>query len=107
MSALTGSQPYAGTVYLLHLERPLGGARNQHGKPSAGHYLGWTRSHSPARRVGLHAKGQSGSKFMAQAKREGIGFVLARTWADVDRNFERRLKLRKASGRMCPLCRAA
>jgi hypothetical protein len=98
------TQPYAGTVYLLHLDRPLQGCVNQHGKPVAGHYLGWTARKSPARRVGLHARGQSGSKYMAQARREGIGFRLARVWQDVDRNFERKLKLRKASGRLCPLC---
>ena len=97
---------YAGTVYLLHLAQPLAGAVNQHGRPKAGHYLGWTASKSPSRRLRLHANGRSGSKFMAQARREGIGFELARTWADVDRNFERRLKMRKASGRMCPLCTA-
>jgi hypothetical protein len=103
----TPSQPYAGTVYLLHLDAPLKGARNQHGRPTAGHYIGWTCSLSPARRIGSHARGTSGSKFMAEARREGIGFVLARLWTDVDRHFERKLKLRKASSRMCPVCRGA
>ena len=107
MPASAPSQPYAGTVYLLHLDRPLNGAVNQHGAPSAGHYLGWTVSRSPARRVGLHRRGVSGSKYMAEALREGIGFRLVRTWSDVDRNFERKLKLRKASGRLCPVCTAA
>ena len=104
---LTAPQGYAGTVYLLHLDAPLQGARNQHGRPSAGHYLGWTASTSPRRRIGLHARGQSGSKYMREALREGIGFTLARVWQGVDRNFERKLKLRKASSRMCPVCRAA
>jgi len=94
-------------VYLLHLDAPLQGARNQHGKPSAGHYLGWTCSKSANRRVGLHRRGVSGSKYMAEALREGIGFRLVRTWQDVDRNFERKLKLRKSSARLCPECRAA
>jgi len=101
------TRAYAGTVYLLHLDRPLAGAVNQHGAPSAGHYLGWTVSRSPARRVGLHRRGQSGSKYMREALREGIGFRLVRTWSDVDRNFERKLKNRKSSGRLCPLCAAA
>ena len=104
MSAPTPAQGYAGTVYLLHLERPLRGSQNQFGRPSAGHYLGWTASRSPRRRVGLHRRGQSGSKYMAEALREGIGFRLVRTWFDVDRNFERKLKLRKSSGRLCPVC---
>lgn len=101
------TQPYAGTVYLLHLDAPLKGARNQHGRPTAGHYIGWTCSPSPARRIGLHARGTSGSKFMAEAKREGIGFTLARLWTGVDRHFERKLKQRKASSRLCPLCKGA
>jgi hypothetical protein len=44
---------------------------------------------------------------MRQALREGIPFELVRTWQDVDRNFERKLKRRKASGRLCTVCRAA
>lgn len=107
MSEPSGSQPYAGTVYLLHLERPLGGAQNQHGKPHAAHYLGWTASHSAQRRVGLHARGTSGSKYMRAAYVEGIGFTLVRTWANVSRDFERKLKLRKCSGRLCPQCTGA
>jgi hypothetical protein len=107
VSQRTGSQPYAGTVYLLHLSAPLRGSQNQFGRPLAGHYLGWTASTSPTRRVGLHKRGASGSKYMRQALREGLTFEVARVWQDVDRNFERRLKLRKASGRLCPQCRAA
>jgi len=101
------SQPYAGSVYLLHLQRPLAGARNQFGPSKAGHYLGWTQSRSVARRVALHARGQSGSKYMRQAYVEGCAFTLVRTWTDMSRDDERRLKQRKASGRLCPLCRAA
>jgi|SRR5215831_1943548 len=96
---------YAGTVYLLHLDAPLRGARNQHGQPLAGHYLGWTASHTPSARIWAHRAGRSGSKYMRQALREGLGFELARVWTDVDRHFERKLKRRKASGRLCPLCR--
>lgn len=103
----TRSQPYAGTLYLLHLDRPLAGARNQHGQPRAGHYLGWTAARSPSRRVGLHARGQSGSKYMRQAYREGIAFRLVRTWSDADRNTERRLKRWKKLAALCPACRAA
>ena len=100
-------QPYAGTVYLLHLDRPLAGGCNQHGKPLAGHYLGWTMFPSVTRRVEMHRKGQSGCKYIKQAKREGIGLTLARTWQNVDRNFERKLKNRKAAGRLCPVCQPA
>jgi hypothetical protein len=44
---------------------------------------------------------------MLAALREGIGFRVVRTWLDAPRDFERRLKRRKASGRLCPVCRAA
>lgn len=98
------SQPYAGTVYLLHLSAPLAGALNQHGRPAAAHYLGWTHERSPEARLSLHRAGRSGSVYMRQALREGITFELARTWQDADRNAERRLKNRKASARLCPLC---
>jgi hypothetical protein len=102
----TRSQPYAGTVYLLHLDRPLAMGRNQFGPPLASHYLGWTAERSPTRRVGLHRAGRSGSKYMRQAWREGVSGTLVRVWEDVDRHFERKLKRRKASGRLCPLCLA-
>ena len=95
---------YAGTVYLLHLDRPLAAGRNQHGAPQAAHYLGWTASRTATRRVGLHARGRSGSKYMAAALREGIGFRLVRTWSDMSRDDERKLKNRKSSGRLCPVC---
>jgi len=104
---VNSSQPYAGTVYLLHLAQPLGAARNQHGKPHAAHYLGWTQEKSPSARVALHRAGRSGSKYMREAHREGIDFDVSRVWEDVDRNFERKLKNRKASGRICPLCQPA
>jgi hypothetical protein len=99
------SAGYAGSVYLLHLERPLAGAQNQHGRPTSGHYIGWTARRSVGPRVALHSAGQSGSKYMRQALREGIGFNLVRVWRDVDRNFERSLKLRKCAARLCPQCR--
>lgn len=101
------ARDYAGTVYLLHLERPLAGAQNQHGRPSAAHYLGYTVSRDPKRRVKLHAKGQSGSKYMRQAHLEGIAFKLVRVWTDADRHQERKLKLQKKSRALCPECKAA
>jgi predicted GIY-YIG superfamily endonuclease len=100
----THSQPYAGTVYLLHLDRPLAMGRNQFGPPASAHYLGWTAERSPTRRVAAHRAGRSGSKYMRQAYREGIVASLARVWPNVDRHFERKLKRRKASGRLCPVC---
>ena len=98
------AQPYAGSVYLLHLERPLAAARNQFRAPLSAHYLGWTASRTVSPRVRLHRRGQSGSKYMRAAYAERIGFVLVRTWRDVDRRFERRLKGWHKLAALCPTC---
>lgn len=34
----------------------------------------------------------------------GISFDVVRTWEDGDRNFERSLKNKKHSSRLCPVC---
>jgi len=83
-----------GTVYLLHFERPFRHAR---------HYIGWTQ-HLEAR-LKHHAAG-SGARLLAAVVAAGIGWVCARTWTDVDRHFERRLKNRHGAVRICPICAA-
>lgn len=80
-------------VYLLHFGRRL-----RH----AGHYLGW--SPDIPRRVKRHLSGQ-GARLVAVVLGLGIPVELARTW-EGERDLERRLKGRKASPRLCPLCRA-
>ena len=80
--------------YLLHFDRPFRHAR---------HYLGY--SADLPTRLARHASGQ-GSKLVAAAKREGIGFVLARTWPHGTHADERRLKGPHSNrvGRQCPIC---
>ncbi|MGH3737254.1 MAG: hypothetical protein ACRDT6_16805 [Micromonosporaceae bacterium] len=58
----------AGTVYLLHLDRPYRHAR---------HYTGWTSD--LAGRLAEHAAGH-GSRLLAVVRGAGIGWQLARTW---------------------------
>jgi hypothetical protein len=105
VTPVTLAAPYVGTLYLLHLQRPLRGARNQFGPAKVGHYLGWTQARSVARRVALHASGQSGSKYMRQAFVEGCAFDLVRVWRNADRLEERRLKNGKKLARLCPACK--
>lgn len=84
--------PKLGTIYLLHFDKPY-----RH----ASHYLGWAKDLE--KRLGQHASG-SGARLMAVLKEHGIGWTLARTWDDVDRNYERRLKIQGGHSRKCPIC---
>lgn len=81
------------TVYLLHFE-----PRYRH----AGHYLGSTLAGSEHDRIADHLTGR-GSPLVRAAVDAGCSVVLARTWRG-GRDTERRLKDRKNSPRLCPLC---
>ncbi len=83
----------ASTVYLLHFDEPYRHAR---------HYLGYARDLE--RRLGEHRAGR-GARLIEVITNVGIGFVVARTW-EGDRGLEGALKKRKASPRLCPICRA-
>ena len=95
MKAPTGASAHTGTVYLLHFDRPLAHAR---------HYVGW--SADLPKRIEQHRRGLSGARLMAAVKDAGIGFRVARVW-DGDRAFERRIKNRHATPRLCPVCQAS
>ena len=83
-----------GTVYLIHLS-----PRYKH----AGHYLGWAKDLD--KRVGEHLRGHSHSSPLLKAALDsGCELTVARTWPDVDRHFERRLKNRGGAARLCPIC---
>ena len=84
-----------GTVYLLHFDPPLCHAR---------HYLGWARELVP--RLAAHRAGR-GSPLIVAVIAAGGRIELARTWEAVDRHFERALKNRHETPRLCPLCVAA
>lgn len=81
-----------GTVYLLHFDQPYKHAR---------HYLGWAADLQA--RLDCHRAGH-GARLLAVLAAEGIGWQLARTWPDADRNRERRLKNMGGGARHCPLC---
>jgi predicted GIY-YIG superfamily endonuclease len=81
-----------GTVYLLHFDEPYMHAR---------HYVGWAK-HLEAR-LAHHRRG-TGANLLRVLNEHGIGWQLARTWSNVDRFFERRVKNHSAT-RYCPICR--
>lgn len=80
----------AGTVYLLHFDRPYG---------HASHYC-WTGDLDT--RLADHAAGR-GSRLLAVIGQAGIGWRLARTWPG-SRSRERALKRQGGAARRCPLC---
>lgn len=82
----------AGTVYLLHLERPFG---------HAAHYTGWTNDLDA--RLQAHEDG-NGARLMEHVANADIGFELARTWAG-DRTRERQIKRQGGATRRCPICK--
>jgi hypothetical protein len=90
----------SGTVYLLHFEPGLRITGNR----TARHYLGWALDHEA--RLEQHLNGR-GSPLVAAAIAAGAQVQVARTWDEVDRNFERRLKNRREAPRLCPVCVAA
>ncbi len=82
----------AGTVYLLHFERPYKHAR---------HYTGWAANLQA--RLDHHAAG-TGARLLAVVAQAGIGWQLARTWDNATKARERQLKRKGGASRMCPLC---
>ena len=79
-------------VYLLHFERPYRHAR---------HYLGFTDDLD--RRLAQHRSG-NGARLLEVIAEAGIGWVLARTWPDGERELERAIKRAGHTPRLCPLC---
>jgi predicted GIY-YIG superfamily endonuclease len=81
----------AGTVYLLHFDRPYKHAR---------HYVGWTLD--VKRRLAEHAAGR-GARLLAVVAEAGIGWQLARMWPGGPPR-ERQIKAQGGHSRQCPLC---
>ena len=88
-----------GHVYLVCFEPPIGDSANPKG--SASHYLGWAEDVDG--RMAEHRAGR-GACILAACVEQGIAFEVVRTWAGVDRNFERRLKRQHNAWRHCPRC---
>lgn len=83
-------------VYLIHFDQKLHHAQ---------HYIGFVDepTHSLDKRVEYHRSGR-GSKLLKAVMKKGIEFSVVRIWGEGDRNFERKLKNRKKSSQLCPIC---
>ncbi len=88
-----------GSVYPVCFDGVLGDVANPKGR--AGHYLGW--ADDVAARMAEHRAGR-GARILAACVERGIAFDVVRTWADVDRTFERRMKRQHNAWRLCPRC---
>lgn len=99
---MTTTRAHAGgSVYLLHFEPGLRVTANR----VARHYLGFAEGDVHAR-VAQHLRGQ-GSPLVAAVLAAGGAVTLERVWIDADRRFERRLKARHETPRLCPRCVSA
>jgi predicted GIY-YIG superfamily endonuclease len=79
-------------VYIVHLDSKLAHAQ---------HYIGYAED--VYRRIGEHKKGQ-GARMLQVCVERGISFQLARVFPKRNRGFERRLKNRRNSRVLCPIC---
>lgn len=86
------------TVYLIHFDSPLKHAR---------HYIGYTALESVYNRLARHKAGD-GAKILRVCNERGITYRIVKTWEfgtwQEARDFERKLKRRKMSPRICPVC---
>jgi predicted GIY-YIG superfamily endonuclease len=82
------------TVYLLHFVTPYAHAR---------HYMGWAKD--LGQRLAMHAAG-NGARLVQVVQDAGIEWMLVRTWPG-DRKLERKLKNRKDTRQLCPVCNPA
>jgi predicted GIY-YIG superfamily endonuclease len=80
-----------GTVYLLHFSQAYKHAR---------HYVGFTTNLDE--RLESHSKG-TGARLLEVITQSGISFRLVRTWQG-SRKTERRIKNRKETPALCPVC---
>lgn len=78
-------------IYLLHFTKPYKHSR---------HCLGFTDDLDA--RIERHRAG-NGSRLINVITKAGINFELVRTWPG-GRLFERKLKRRRDSPRLCPIC---
>ena len=83
---------HKGTVYLIHFDKPYKHAR---------HYIGFTTDLNS--RLEQHRNG-NGARLMEVIKENNIQWCITRTWENVTRHYERRLKNRKNAKYLCPIC---
>jgi predicted GIY-YIG superfamily endonuclease len=80
-------------VYLIHFSEKLHHAQ---------HYIGFVDKNLD-QRIKKH-RSNKGAKLLMAVNNEGIPWEVVRVWEDGNRELERRLKNRKKSRCICPIC---
>jgi len=82
----------AGTIYLIHFDRPY---------KHAGHYLGYASDLE--KRLERHRKGR-GARLLKVIQDVGIDWKVVRTWSPAGPSVEAELKRYHNNKRLCPVC---
>jgi predicted GIY-YIG superfamily endonuclease len=83
-------------VYVIHLDRPMGGSS---------HYTGFTQDRDTLEnRIRSH-RGGTGAKFLADANRLGIGWKVVRLFKVAVFKDEKRVK--RVAKFLCPVCQSS
>lgn len=80
-------------VYLIHFEEKLHHAQ---------HYIGYC-DEDLDQRFKRHKAG-NGARILNACNKRGIEYYVVRIWPEGDRTMERKLKKRKNSKFLCPIC---
>jgi len=80
-------------IYLIHFDKPYRHAR---------HYLGFAGGKLETR-LQRHKRGD-GARLLQVLKQHGIEWSVVRVWPEGDRDLERKLKNKKNSKCLCPVC---
>ena len=81
-------------IYLIHFDKKF---------KHALHYLGFCEEGGLPRRIARHKAGR-GAKLLKAVTAAGIAWEVVRVWSNGTRDEERKLKNRKKSSELCPLC---
>lgn len=81
-----------GGVYLIHLAQPLAHAK---------HYLGYAEDIGA--RFERHCLGQ-GARILRACNLAKIDYTIEAVWVGASRDYERRMKNRKETHCLCPVC---
>ena len=82
-------------VYLIHFHKKLHHAQ---------HYIGFVEDGGLVKRMIRHRQG-IGARILVAFNNGGIKYSVVRLWREKDRSFERKLKNRKKSWELCPVCK--
>lgn len=83
-------------VYLIHFHKKFKHAQ---------HYIGYSETPATFKRRIDHHRSGAGAKLLRCVNEAGIEWEVVRIWDDGTRDFERSLKNKKHSQRLCPLCK--